>query len=207
MRKQYATDFLVSDWVLARGYAFAATDKGNTGTNFYNDGAVPGDAIAEWHRRVTELTVAAKDVLRQHYGRVPDYTYMTGLSNGGYLTRHAIENRPDLYDGAVDWEGVHWRPEGPNLFTTCRPRSSTFRPIVPAARRRTRRSSTPASRPGRSSCGSTTGPSTGTSRSAPTARRWTPTSTARCAAAGVPFCLSNAVLRRRLRLCEPATRR
>jgi len=117
VRKQYATDYLISDWVLARGYAFAATDKGNTGTNFYSDGVAPGDAIVEWNRRVTELTVAAKDVVRQHYGRVPDYTYMTGLSNGGYLTRYAIENRPDLYDGAVDWEGVHWRPEGPNLFT------------------------------------------------------------------------------------------
>lgn len=117
VRKQYATDYLISDWVLARGYAFAATDKGNTGTSFYTDGAVPGDAIAEWHQRVSELTIAAKDVLRQQYGRTPDYTYVTGLSNGGYLTRHALENRPDLYDGGVDWEGVLWRPEGPNLFT------------------------------------------------------------------------------------------
>jgi alpha-beta hydrolase superfamily lysophospholipase len=118
VRKQYATDYLISDWVLARGYAYAATDKGNTGTSFYNDGAVPGDAIAEWHRRVTELTIAAKDVVRQHYGRLPAYTYMTGISNGGYLTRHALENRPDLYDGGVDWEGPNWRPEGPNLFTS-----------------------------------------------------------------------------------------
>jgi hypothetical protein len=117
VRKQYATDYLISDWVLARGYAFASTDKGNSGTNFYNDGASPGDAIAEWHRRVSELTVAAKEVVRRHYGRLPAYTYMTGISNGGYLTRHAIENRPDLYDGGIDWEGVLWRPEGPNLFT------------------------------------------------------------------------------------------
>lgn len=118
VRKQYATDYLISDWVLARGYAFASTDKGNTGTNFYKDGAAPGDAIAEWHRRVTELTIAAKQVVAQRYGRVPLRTYMTGISNGGYLTRYALENRPDLYDGGVDWEGPHWRPEGPNLFTS-----------------------------------------------------------------------------------------
>jgi pimeloyl-ACP methyl ester carboxylesterase len=31
--------------------------------------------------------------------------------------RYALENRPDLYDGGVDWEGPNWRPEGPNLFT------------------------------------------------------------------------------------------
>lgn len=117
MRRQYANDYLISDWVLARGYAYASTDKGNSGTNFFRDGATPGDAIAEWHRRVTELTSAAKAVVQQRYGRPPAYTYMTGISNGGYLTRFALENRPDLYDGAVDWEGVLWRPEGPNLFT------------------------------------------------------------------------------------------
>jgi hypothetical protein len=117
VRRQYATDYLISDWVLAQGYAFAATDKGNSGTNFHRDGATPGDAIAEWHQRVTELTLAAKDVVRQRYGQAPAYTYITGISNGGYLTRHALENRPDLYDGGVDWEGALWRPEGPNLFT------------------------------------------------------------------------------------------
>lgn len=118
VRRQYATDYLISDWVLARGYAFAATDKGNSGTSFFRDGATPGEAIAEWHRRVTELTIAAKDAVRQRYGKLPGRTYMTGISNGGYLTRHALEKRPDLYDGGVDWEGVLWRPEGPNLFTS-----------------------------------------------------------------------------------------
>jgi len=117
VRRQYANDYLISDWVLSRGYAYASTDKGNNGTSFQNDGAAPGDAIAEWHRRVTELTIAAKDVVAQRYGRAPERTYMTGISNGGYLTRYAIENHPELYDGAVDWEGVLWRPEGPNLFT------------------------------------------------------------------------------------------
>ncbi len=117
VRRQYANDYLISDWMVARGYAYASTDKGNSGTNFFRDGATPADAIAEWHRRVTELTVAAKEVAAQRYGRAPDFTYMTGISNGGYLTRHALENRPDLYDGGVDWEGALWRPEGPNLFT------------------------------------------------------------------------------------------
>jgi hypothetical protein len=121
VRRQYANDYLLSDWFVARGYAYASTDKGNSGTSFQNDGTSPGDAIAEWHRRVTELTVAAKDVVRQRYGSPPAYTYMTGLSNGGYLTRHAIENRPDLYDGGVDWEGVLWRPEGPNILTSLPP--------------------------------------------------------------------------------------
>ena len=121
VRRQYANDYLLSDWFVARGYAYASTDKGNNGTSFQNDGVAPGDAIAEWHQRVTELTIAAKEVVRQRYGAGPAYTYMTGLSNGGYLTRHALENRPELYDGGVDWEGVSWRPEGPNIFTSLPP--------------------------------------------------------------------------------------
>jgi hypothetical protein len=121
VRRQYANDYLLSDWFVSRGYAYASTDKGNSGTNFQNDGVTPGDAIAEWHRRVTELTIAAKEVVRQRYGTPPAYTYMTGLSNGGYLTRHALENRPDLYDGGVDWEGVNWLAEGPNILTSLPP--------------------------------------------------------------------------------------
>jgi hypothetical protein len=117
VRAQYANDFIISDWVLAQGYAFASTDKGNTGTRFYADGSEPGGSVAEWNRRVTELTVAAKDAVASRYGREPRRTFMFGISNGGYLTRWQLENRPDLYDGGVDWEGTLFRAERPNLFT------------------------------------------------------------------------------------------
>jgi fermentation-respiration switch protein FrsA (DUF1100 family) len=117
VRRQYALDAAISDWLLARGYAFAATDKGNTGTAFYRDGAQPGDAVAEWNTRVTELTVAAKEAIRQRYGRPAARTYVTGVSNGGYLTRWQLENHPQLYDGGVDWEGTLFRADGPNLLT------------------------------------------------------------------------------------------
>jgi len=117
VRRQFANDFIISDFVLSRSYALASTDKGNTGTAFYEDGEQPGDAVAEWHRRVEQLTKAAKSTVEQWYGEEPDYTYMTGISNGGYLTRYAIENNPELYDGSVDWEGTIFRRNGPNLFT------------------------------------------------------------------------------------------
>ncbi len=116
-RRQYANDFAISDWVLAKGYAYAATDKGNSGTAFYQDGRRPGDAIAEWNRRVTQLTVAAKAVVAERYGRFPRRTYAAGISNGGYLVRWQLENVPRLYDGGVDWEGTLWRADGPNLLT------------------------------------------------------------------------------------------
>ncbi len=67
VRKQYATDYIISDWVLSQGYAYASTDKGNSGTSFFNNGArsAPGQAVREWHDRVSELTVAAKQVVAQ----------------------------------------------------------------------------------------------------------------------------------------------
>ncbi|MGW2553270.1 tannase/feruloyl esterase family alpha/beta hydrolase [Streptomyces sp. NPDC001635] len=117
-RRQYATDTAISDRVLAQGYAYAATDKGNSGADFYRDGNHPGDAVDEWNRRTTQLTLAAKRVVAAHYGRAARRTYMTGISNGGYLTRWQLEHRPELYDGGVDWEGALWTTEGPNLLTS-----------------------------------------------------------------------------------------
>jgi len=117
VRGQYANDFIISDYVLAKGYAFASTDKGNTGAFFFRDGERPGDAVAEWHFRVEQLTKAAKEAARSHYGQAPEKTYITGISNGGYLVRYALENTPELYDGGVDWEGTLFRAEGPNLLT------------------------------------------------------------------------------------------
>ncbi|MFF8830963.1 3-hydroxybutyrate oligomer hydrolase family protein [Streptomyces sp. NPDC015131] len=116
-REQYANDRAIGDWVLSRGYAFAATDKGNTGMSFHLDGRAPGDAVAEWNTRLTQLTRAARAVVGRHYHRPPARTLVTGMSNGGYLVRWQLENHPELYDGGVDWEGTLWRADGPNLFT------------------------------------------------------------------------------------------
>ncbi|MGV9456473.1 tannase/feruloyl esterase family alpha/beta hydrolase [Streptomyces sp. NPDC003635] len=117
-RRQYATDKAISDQVLAKGYAYAATDKGNNGSDFYRDGKRPGDAVAEWNTRTTQLTRAARQAVAQRYGHVPRRTYITGISNGGYLTRWQLENHPELYDGGVDWEGALWTAKGPNLLTS-----------------------------------------------------------------------------------------
>jgi dienelactone hydrolase len=115
-REQYANDRAIADWVLSRGYAYAATDKGNTGLAFYRDGRKPGDAIAEWNDRLTQLTRAARVTLARHYHRPPSRTLVTGMSNGGYLVRWQLENHPGLYDGGVDWEGTLWRSDGPTLL-------------------------------------------------------------------------------------------
>jgi hypothetical protein len=117
VRRQYANDRAIADHVLARGFAFAATDKGNTGAAFHTDGTRPGDAILEWHTRVTELAIAARSVVAQRYGRPPTRTLAAGISNGGYLVRWQLEHNPWLFDAGVDWEGTLWTADGPNLFT------------------------------------------------------------------------------------------
>ncbi|MFD7552259.1 tannase/feruloyl esterase family alpha/beta hydrolase [Streptomyces sp. NPDC059816] len=116
-RRQYANDRTISDQVLARGFAYAATDKGNTGPELYRDGTEPGDAIMEWHHRFTQLTLAAKKVAAGHYGRLPARTYAAGLSAGGYLVRWQIEHFPRLYTGGVDWNGLLFTRDAPNLLT------------------------------------------------------------------------------------------
>ena len=141
--------------------------------------------------RVTELTVAPKEVVRKVRAKAPERTYMAGISNGGYLVRWQLENHPGLYDGGLDWEGTLLPvrgPEPPDLPADGA--ASTTRPMRRRATRPlTTRSSQPASRPARSSCGRSTTPSTGTSRSGSTARSSTRRGTA-TRDAGTPFCLS-----------------
>jgi hypothetical protein len=101
-----------------KGYAFASADKDNTGTSrFYDDDSKPGGSVAEWQKRVEKRMRTIKEVVKRRYGKSPKRTYITGISNGGYLTRYALEYTPHLYDGSVDWEGTLFLAEKPNLFT------------------------------------------------------------------------------------------
>ncbi|MFF0450252.1 tannase/feruloyl esterase family alpha/beta hydrolase [Streptomyces sp. NPDC004609] len=126
VRRQYANDRIISDQVLAKGFAYAATDKGNTGPELYKDGAKPGDAVMEWHLRLTQLTVAAKQVAARHYGKPPARTYAAGLSAAGYLVRWQLERFPQLYSGGIDWNGLLLTRDEPNLLTNLPPALRAF---------------------------------------------------------------------------------
>ncbi|WP_419992678.1 tannase/feruloyl esterase family alpha/beta hydrolase [Streptomyces boninensis] len=119
-REQYANDPIISDQVLAKGYAYAATDKGSTGAAPAADGERPGAQIAEWHQRLTQLTRAARTALTGHYGHAPARTYAAGLSAGGYLVRWQLEHHPKLYTGGVDWNALVFTPDT-SLLTTLPP--------------------------------------------------------------------------------------
>lgn len=131
---ELSADQRLSDYILTKvdangaSYAYAYTDKSARGEIIPNvHGEIkkawrgrtaylhPEDGHAKWNRCMRALTIAAKDVLEKVKGQRPVYTYINGQSNGGYVTRYALENDGDLYDGGIDWMGVLWTPEVNNI--------------------------------------------------------------------------------------------
>lgn len=89
---------------LDRGYAFAASDEG---WNRLTIASRPGDSYFESRRRIRELTLYARQVLKAHYGTDARRTLMVGGSNGGHHTKWMLESYPDLYDGGLAGYGFN----------------------------------------------------------------------------------------------------
>ena len=112
IRRQYASDVIISDSVLAKGYAYASTDKGNSGPRLYNDGvqagrrdrrvALPRRPSSPWPRRTSSPSATTTNRgAPTSPGSPPPAT----SPDGSWRTS------PSLYDGGIAWSGVLMTPE------------------------------------------------------------------------------------------------
>jgi pimeloyl-ACP methyl ester carboxylesterase len=154
-RSEYMGDYIFSDFVVQRGYAYASTNKGTLNFSFAPVGddvtgcrlvtrtypipavrqtrvffylAEKKDSIVEWFQRTREVTALAKSAAVAYGLRAVEKTYLFGISNGGHVTRRLLEESPEMYDGGVDWEGVYWAPPGPNILIDL---PAALRPYLP----------------------------------------------------------------------------
>ncbi|HMD02434.1 MAG TPA: hypothetical protein VKG44_05655, partial [Candidatus Baltobacteraceae bacterium] len=145
VRSEFASDAIWSDYVLARGYAFAASNKCIPFNGYLDDAAnvpprlayrlpfeIPGVdlrgkalrfgalephtvGIAQQFADYVATIETVKALLAERYGE-PCRTYAVGLSMGGAQVRWLLESHPALADGGVEWASVFWSPES-NLLT------------------------------------------------------------------------------------------
>jgi dienelactone hydrolase len=111
-------DLYFSDYVLSRGYAFAATDKCVRRALLDGDTVVmpltPESSVRRWASRLEALIETASELILRRQGTSPEKIYAIGLSNGGFVARRAAEL--GIVDGAVEVSGVLWRADKGNLM-------------------------------------------------------------------------------------------
>ncbi len=111
-------DLYFSDFLLSKGYAFAATDKGVRRAVLDGDTVVmpmtPESSVRRWAGRLETLVETARELILRRHGSSPERVYAVGLSNGGFIARRAAEL--GFVDGALDISGVMWRADKGNLM-------------------------------------------------------------------------------------------
>ena len=88
---------------LKRGYAFANTDTGHEGSGIQAGWALghPERLANYGHVAVHRTADTAKAVIRAYYGRLPQYAYFDGCSNGGRQALMEAQRYPQDFDGLL----------------------------------------------------------------------------------------------------------
>lgn len=112
-------DLYLSDFLLSKGYAFAATDKG-VRLGMVDDVIVipqtPDTSLRRWAGRLEDLARIAAVECAKARGKEPAFVYAAGLSNGGFVARKAAESDSGLFDAAIEVSGVLWRADAGNIL-------------------------------------------------------------------------------------------
>jgi feruloyl esterase len=86
---------------LRRGYATASTDTGHSGDDMKFGQGHP-EKIIDWaYRSVHVMTDAAKLIVRNHGGKLPEKSYFNGCSSGGHQALSEAQRFPDDFDGII----------------------------------------------------------------------------------------------------------
>ena len=86
---------------LRRGYATASTDTGHSGDDMKFGQGHP-ERIVDWAwRSLHVMTDAAKIIVRDHTGKLPERSYFNGCSSGGHQALTEVQRFPDDYDGVI----------------------------------------------------------------------------------------------------------
>ncbi len=94
---------------LNQGYATAGSDTGHEGGDL-RFGVGHPEKINDWaYRAVHVMTGTAKLILRNYYGRLPQYSYFNGCSTGGHQALSEAQRFPADYDGIVAGDPGHNR--------------------------------------------------------------------------------------------------
>jgi len=139
-RSEFNGDFVWSDYVVQKGYAYVSQNKGTlnstasnredstacrlgpsstTFVHFYDNDS--GILFTRWAEFMAEAARLGRAGVPMHYGREAQHTYAVGTSNGGYQVRRVVESYPELFDGGIDWEGTFVQGDVPNLLSTLPP--------------------------------------------------------------------------------------
>jgi feruloyl esterase len=89
---------------LRRGYATAGNDTGHTeadGPEGMFGLGHPEKIVDFSHRAMHEMTVSAKRLIDEFYGKAPQFSYYKGCSTGGRQGMMAAQRFPDDFDGII----------------------------------------------------------------------------------------------------------
>lgn len=87
---------------LAQGFAVVSTDSGHKGSNFDATFLQDQEAALNFlYGAVGKVTVVAKEIIAQHYGKPADHSYFVGCSTGGREAMIVSQRYPTYFDGIV----------------------------------------------------------------------------------------------------------
>ncbi len=140
-RCEFTSDLIWGEFALARGYAYAASNKGLVQSATIDPAAdvvdrrtaypvpFPAGGLLDLGLTMRLGLLSPERVpidrwnadyaelvtfardLLARERRPPAHVYAVGASNGGAQVRTLLERQPELVDGGVDWAAVYWTPE------------------------------------------------------------------------------------------------